>query len=227
MYDVRVPNLRWLEEKGSLDAILSADPAQEQGLILFYGPSNFTRWKTPKWLHRPLEEEIRMKDGSRACVNHGFGTSSAEELLYYYDRLVRPWKPRALVLSTGNNFGYGYTAAEVAFMVSRILGWARKDFPGIRLFLEFAEPSPSGKKSPDAVKCAFKEYSQLMRAYVAEHDDVVGIDCATIPEFFQPGHVGDYDYPREELFVPDGVHYNQAGYDVYRDIYLKVLDELL
>ena len=53
MYDVKIPNLRWLEEKGSLDAILSADPAQEQGLILFSGPSNFTRWKS-RWLHRPM-----------------------------------------------------------------------------------------------------------------------------------------------------------------------------
>jgi lysophospholipase L1-like esterase len=213
----------------SLEASIIAyeqEPIQK-GKIMFYGQSFFTRWGSPKWGYRRLDEDIRMKDGSLAVVNHGFGTSTSEELLYYYDRLVRPWKPRALVLSTGNNFGYGYTAAEVAFMVSRILEWARKDFPGIRLFLEFAEPSPAGKKSPDAVKCAFKEYSQLMRAYVAEHDDVVGIDCATIPEFFQPGHVGDYDYPREELFVPDGVHYNQAGYDVYRDIYLKVLDELL
>ena len=226
MYDVRIPNLRWLEEKGSLDAILSADPAQEQGLILFYGPSNFTRWKE-KWLHRPMAEDIRMKDGSRAVVNHGFGTSSAEELLYYYPRLVRPWNPRALVLATGNNWSYGYTASEVAFMMFRILEWARKDFPGIKLFLEFGKPSPSIKNGSKSTKSSLKEFNSIMRAYVAAHDDVVGIDGATFPELFEPGHAGDPEYPRQELFVPDGVHYNQAGYDVYRDIYLKVLDELL
>ena len=227
MYDVKIPNLRWLEERGDLDSILNADPTNEQGLILFYGPSNFTRWK-PYWLHRSMEDDIRMKDGSRAVVNHGFGTSSAEELLYYYPRLVKPWNPRALVLATGNNWNYGYTAGEVAFIMFRILEWARKDFPGIKLFLELGNrPSPSGKNSSNRVKSTVKEYQQLLRAYCAEHEDVTVIDGSTFPELFQPGHAGDYDYPREELFVPDCVHYNQAGYDVYREIYLRVLDDLL
>ncbi|MBQ9974372.1 MAG: hypothetical protein IJP02_05370 [Oscillospiraceae bacterium] len=226
MHDVRIPNLRWLEEKGSMDTILNADPTDEQGLILFYGPSNFTRWKE-RWLHRPMEEDIRMKDGSRAVVNHGFGTSSAEELLYYYPRLVRPWNPRALVLATGNNDTYGYTADEVTFMLFRILEWARKDFPGIRLFLETGKPTPSRKNASLARKSTIEEQERIIRAYAAAHDDVTLIDHAVIPDFFQPGHVGDYDYPRFELFVPDGVHYNQAGYDVYRDLYLRVLDDLL
>ena len=210
-----------------MDSVLNADPTDEQGLIMFYGPSNFTRWK-PYWKHRSLEEDIRMKDGSRACVNHGFGTSSAEELLYYYPRLVRPWNPRAMVLTTGNNTTYGYTAGEVAFMMFRILEWARRDFPGIRLFLEMGNrPSPNYKKASNATKSTIKEYRQLIRAYGDEHKDVTLIDGSTFPELFQPGHAGDYDYPREELYVEDGVHFNQDGYDVYRDIYLRVLDDLL
>lgn len=43
MFDVRLPNLRWLEERGSMDSILNADPTNEQGMILFYGSSSFTR----------------------------------------------------------------------------------------------------------------------------------------------------------------------------------------
>ena len=56
-----------------------------KGKILFYGHSLFTRCSfiskygqdNPK-----LIDEVRMKDGSQACVNHGFGTSSADDLLY-------------------------------------------------------------------------------------------------------------------------------------------------
>lgn len=33
--------------------------------------------------HRPMEEDIRMKDGSKAVINHGFSTSTAEEQLYF------------------------------------------------------------------------------------------------------------------------------------------------
>ena len=226
MHDIRIPDLRWLENHPAMTGILNTDPTNEQGLILFYGPSNFTRW-SERYHHRPLEEDIRMKDGSRAAVNHGFGSSSAEELLYFYDRAVRPWNPRALVLSTGNNWRYGYTAAEVAFLMFRVMEWTRRDFPGIRLYLEIGKPSPSRKDSSNAIKNTLKELEQIFRSYSAVHDDVILIDCANIPDLFQAGHTGDYDYPREELYVEDRAHFNQAGYDVYRDIYLRVLDDIL
>ena len=63
----------------------------ETGKILFYGDSLFTRCSfiTKAGADNPrLVDEVRMKDGSQACINHGFGTSSADDLLYYYDRLV-------------------------------------------------------------------------------------------------------------------------------------------
>ncbi|MBQ9974373.1 MAG: hypothetical protein IJP02_05375 [Oscillospiraceae bacterium] len=230
MFDVRLPNLRWLEERGSMDSILNADPTNEQGMILFYGPSNFTRWKhskLPHWDHRPLEEEIRMKDGSQACVNHGFGTSTAEELLYYYPRLVRPWNPRALVTGTlGNDLAAGYSAGEVMTILARVLEWARKDFPGIKLFLTSRGISPNYANSKPERQNKYDEYDRLLRYYCDTHDDVTLIDYTKYPALFLPGHEGDYNFPNRELFVPDG-HFNQAGYDVYRDIFLDVLDELL
>ena len=230
MYDVRLPNLRWLEEKGSMK-FLNDDPSNEQGLIMFYGSSSFTRWShshIPLRDHRPLEEEIRRKDGSRACVNHGFGTSTSEELLYYYDRAVRPWNPRALVVFChGNDFAAGYTAEEVMFLQARLLEWARRDFPGIRLYVETGKPTVKRKDASAATRSRSLEYDQRLRAYAAAHDDVTLIDHTVIPDLFQAGHMGDFAYPREELYVPDGIHFTQEGYDVYRDIYLRVLDDML
>ncbi len=80
-----------------------------KGKILLYGDSDFTRWQ-PLYGNTSVEELIRMKDGSQAIVNHGFGTSTAEELLYYYPMLVRPWEPRALVLKAfGNDTDVAYS----------------------------------------------------------------------------------------------------------------------
>ena len=119
----------------------------ETGKIVFYGSSGFTRW-TEKYHHRPLEEDIRMKDGSPAAVNHGFGGSTAEEGLYYYDRLVKPWEPRALVIATYANDGmYGYSPEQVMDVLARLLAWARTDFPGIKLFLVEPHPNPKGKET--------------------------------------------------------------------------------
>ena len=227
MFDVKLPNLRWLEERGSMDSILNADPTNEQGMILFYGSSSFTRWK-PYWKHRPLEADIRRKDGSQACVNHGFGTSTSEELLYYYPRLVKPWNPRALVIYChGNDFAAGYSANEVMTLQARLLEWARKDFPGIRFYIETSKPCPRRKDATVARARTTWEYEQLLRDYCATHEDTTLVDHTQIPDLWQEGHMGDFQYPRFELFVEDGLHFNQDGYDVYRDIYLRVLDDIL
>ena len=108
MFEPRVP-LKRLESR-----ILEFEQETvHTGKILFYGSSGFTRWK-PKYGMRPLEEEVRGKDGSLACINHGFGSSTAEELLYYYPRAIKPWAPRALVISiVHNDRGWGYSPNEI------------------------------------------------------------------------------------------------------------------
>ena len=92
-----------------------SEPAPK-GRILFYGPSNFTRW-APRWNNPRLEDEILMKDGSPACLNRAFGGSCVEEQLYYYPRLVRPCAPRALVLSA---FGNHASQTEPAVLQPRL-----------------------------------------------------------------------------------------------------------
>ena len=227
MYDVRLPNIDWLGQRGDLNKRILDDAQidKEQGLIIFYGDSGFTRWN-PYRGHRPLSEDIRRKDGSLACLNHGFGTSTAEEQLYYYDRLVKPWNPRALVLlAYGNDVGAGYSAGEVMFLQSRLLDWARHDFPGIRLYL--CDKRPTATERTAARRSTDAEYNELVRAYCARHDDTTLVCHAECAALFEPGFQGDYDHPRRDIFVEDQVHYNQAGYDIYRDFFRKVLDDIL
>ena len=86
---------------------------------------------------------------------------------------------------------------------------------------------PFGCGAKANVRSITLEYEQLLRAYRDNHPDVTLIDHTQMPDLFQSGHMGDFAYPRHELFVADGVHFNQDGYDVYRDIYLRVLDDIL
>ena len=188
-----------------------------KGKILFYGHSLFTRWGSPKWGYRRMDEDIRMKDGSLAVVNHGFGTSTSEEQLYFYDRMVRPWEPRALVLSTlGNDGMYGYSPEQTMTNVAKILHWARTDFPGIKLFLIEPHPNPKGKETT------------LPDKWNNGHDDTKVIRLWNQPELFEtPEDVGDFHKVREDIFVADKVHPNQEGYDIFGKIFREALDELL
>ena len=134
--DIRIPNLCRLE-KYVTDYEQQSDPT---GKIVFYGDSAFTRWST-KWGVRPLEEVVRMKDGSQAVVNRGFGTSTAEEQLYYYPRMIKPLAPRALVVQAlCNDRDLNYSPAEILFLQARLFDYARHDFPGIGIFAFNARP---------------------------------------------------------------------------------------
>ena len=206
----------------------------EKGKILFYGHSLFTRWGSPKWGYRRMDEDIRMKDGSLAVVNHGFGTSTSEEQLYFYDRMVRPWEPRALVIATyANDAMYGYGPEQTMANLSKMLHWARTDFPGIKLFVCEPHPMPSGRESklPDKWNNGAnkrKNFIEMLNIYEQTHEDTKIIRFWNCPELFEtPEDVGDFHKVREDIFVADKVHPNQEGYDIFGKIFREALDELL
>ena len=223
MFEPRVP-LKRLESR-----ILEFEQETiHTGKILFYGSSGFTRWK-PKYGMRPLEEEILGKDGGLACINHGFGSSTAEELLYYYPRAIKPWAPRALVISiVHNDRGWGYSPNEIMTNLAKLMEAARTDFPGIRLYL--CDARPTLKYNNESVERFCKEFQQLCKEYCARHEDTTMIYHADCPGFWKdPADAGVFDAEkiREDIFVEDEIHFNQLGYDIYRDFMTKVLDDIL
>lgn len=229
MFDTKI-DLKWLEK----EIIKYEQEPIEKGKIVFYGHSLFTRWGSPKWGYRRLDQDIRNKDGSLACVNHGFGTSTSEEMLYYYDRMVRPWEPKGLVMmSLANDGMYGMGVEQTLSNIFRICHWARTDFPGIKIYLIEAHPHPKGGQSPlrDEWNAGFhrtRRYNQALELYAQTHEDTQIIKLWNRPEFFEtPEDVGNPHKVRAELFADDGVHLNQAGYDVFGPIIRDALDELL
>lgn len=229
MYETIIP-LNWLEK----EIVAYEQEPIEKGKILFYGHSLFTRWGSPSWGYRRLDEDIRMKDGSLACVNHGFGTSTSEELLYYYHRMVKPWEPRALVIATYANDGmYGYSPEDVMINIAKLCHWAKTDFPEIRIFLLEDHPRPNGKgfnlrEIWNNGRIRREKYHALLRQFAETHENITMVELWNRPEFFEtPEDVGDYKKVREDIFVADKVHPNQEGYEIFRDIFLEVLDDLL
>lgn len=229
MYEVPI-DLRWLEK----EIIAYEQQPIETGKILFYGHSMFTRWGNPIWGYRRLDEDIRMRDGSLACVNHGFGTATSEELLYYYPRMVRPWKPRGLVIaSLGNDGMYGMSVDQTLSNIFKMCMWARADFPGIKIFL--VEPAPQPKLADDKFPPKWNRNMHRIRYYCAaiadyarSHEDTEVIQLWNRPEFFQtPEDVGDFQKVREDIFADDRSHFNQAGYDLFAPIIREALADLL
>jgi hypothetical protein len=201
----------------------------KKGMIVFYGDSGFTRW-APRFDNNPLMEDVLLgRDGKQAVVNNGFGTSTAEEQRYYYDRGVKAYEPRALVLMAhGNDKGLGYTPLEIIAIQARIFEYARTDFPGIKLFLCNVRPLLKHKSATNYQKVGIKEYNELCADYCAKHEDTTLVDHWIYPGFFDdPSHAGEIEHIREDMFIDDLVHYNPVGYGVYGEYFKEVLKDIL
>ena len=223
MFNRKVSNLQNYEK-----AILvyEAQPI-ETGRILFYGSSAFTRWKE-KFGVRPLEEDIRMKDGSPAAVNHGFGGGIMEQGLYYYDRMVKPWAPRAIVLRFfPNDIAIGYSPMEIMYLISLFCNRARADLPGVKFYLCDAMPHKKFMDNLAWKKCA-KQYNQLLDNYCELNEDCTYVSQSTWPGFYEnPEDAGDYGKVRTDIWAEDEMHFTQEGYNIYRDLFLNALDDIL
>ena len=210
------------------DIIAYEDQGIQEGLIMFYGDSGFTRW-SEKHGNTNLADDIRRKDGSLAAVCHGLGGSTVDQLLYRYPRMVRPWKPRALVLKVYNNDrDVNYAPDEIIFLQSRLLEWARTDFPGIKLYVCDAQPLLLEKNRKNTWYYHQKEYNELLEQYCAKHDDTTMVWQSRNPDLYlDPKDIGDYTKVREDLFIEDKVHFNKQGYELCKNFWLRQLDDIL
>ena len=224
MIDVRLKNIQRLEK----EVVAYEQQDIQKGKILFCGDSSFTRWNT-RFGHRSMEEDLLGKDGQIAVVNHGFGTSTAEEQLYYYHRLIRPWEPRVLVSQThGNDWDAGYTAPEILAIQARLFEYARRDLPGIRFYICNVRPSIKNREGGSHLRAHEIEYNELLAGYCRKHDDCTLVDHWSNSLFFEDQkRIGEYDNIKEDIFIEDKIHYNQKGYDLYAEFWREVLKEEL
>lgn len=184
--------------------------------IVFYGPSNFTRWAAYKG-NTPIREALLGASGNPCCINRGFGSSTTEHHLYYYPRMVRPLEPKVLVYSPGlgNSLSFGYTPEETWDLASRVLSYAREDFPDLRIYLcgvnLYRIKLFNGKNIEQAEK-----FDLWLREYAKEMPNCTYIDEAG----FEPLH-------RDDIFEDDKVHFNNKGYLIYAELFKEALkDEL-
>ena len=184
------------------------------GQIVFYGPSNFTRWSA-KYGMIPLREVLKGKSGASCVVNRGFGSSCPEHQLYYYPRMVRALAPKVLVYSPGfgNGQAFGYSLEESWELAQRVLAYAMTDFPEIRIYLCGA----GYKRDMTEEHCKNSiKWNSWLKAYAEETPGCEFVDVMSCREL-----------GCKELFVADGVHFNQAGYDLYGEFFAKVLEKEL
>jgi len=165
-----------------------------QGATLFVGSSSIVMWKT---LSRDMQ--------GMPVLNRGFGGSTADDLLYYFDRIVLPYKPERIIYYEGDNDMGNGTAPEVfADSTRRFIQLVKEKFPDTKIYLLSIKPSFARIRLAQKVDKA----NMLLRDIAGADDSVYFIDVST-PMYDSEGRL------RKDIFLEDGLHMNAAGYEIW------------
>jgi lysophospholipase L1-like esterase len=190
----------------NVQAYEAADKAAPppQGAILLLGDSQFYRWKT---LHDDLPEYT--------IINRGIDSFQFSDILNFFDRLARPYKPRMIVLHVGGNDVHnGKTAERTLADFKTFVEKARAVQPDIPIAFSSITPGPGRWDEADRRK----RTNRLIKDYIATQKNLHFIDlwdAMLTPD----------GKPREELWVEDRIHPNHDGYLVRVKIMRPLLGE--
>lgn len=163
---------------------------------------------------------VRMWDALAAdfpgkpVLNRGFGGSQVRDAVHYADQVAVRYRPRMILLYAGDNdINAGRSPQQVAADVRAFIARIRRDLPDTPIGYLAIKPSPSRAGQLPRQR----EANALVQAEARRWKRVVFIDVAT-PMLDAAGQ------PRPELFGPDRLHMNRAGYALWRGIVAPYLE---
>ena len=183
-----------------LDGFASADKLRrpEQGGVLFVGSSTIRLW-------RNLAQDFRQQP---VIINRGFGGSTLAACNFFAKELVVQYRPaQVLVYAGDNDLTMGRTPQDVLDSFRRFTETVRGELPGARISFISIKPSPSRK----ALLLAIQQTNRLIAGYLEKLPNAQYIDTHTAMLTAK----GDI---RPELFQPDMLHLNDAGYALWQGI---------
>jgi lysophospholipase L1-like esterase len=183
----------WAHAIADFEAADRANPPAP-GAVLFVGSSSIQFWKS-------LAQDF---PGVRT-LNRGFGGSDLDDSTYYADRIVIPYKPRAIVVYAGDNdIMGGDSPAQVRDDFIAFVTRVRKALPNVPIAFVAIKPSIAR----EALMPKMHEADLLIAKYAASQHGITYLDVYT-PMLDAKGQ------PRPELFIGDGLHMNHTGYEIW------------
>jgi lysophospholipase L1-like esterase len=185
------PN-RFEKDVAAYEAAERATPSP-RGAILLAGDSQFFRWRT-------LAEDLP----GYTIVNRGIDSFQTSDLAHFTERLVLPYAPRFIVTHVGgNDVNNGRTPEQVLADFQAFVAKVRAAMPTVPIAFSSITPGP-GRWNQAAVRTRTND---TVKAWVATQPNMHFIDlwdAMLTPD----------GQPREDLWVEDRIHPNQAGYRI-------------
>ncbi len=194
---------RWENEIQQFEAADKTNPPPQKA-ILFIGSSSIRLWKT---LAKDFPEY--------KVINRGFGGSYLSDSVYFFDRIVKPYQPKMIVMyAGGNDINAGKTPEEVFGAFTNFVAKTRKVLPRTRIAYLSIAPNPARWSQVEQVKAA----NQLIENYTKKNSRLAFINVF-------PAMLGEDGKPKPDIFLSDNLHMNPKGYAIWVSMVRSSLKE--
>ncbi|MBQ4916289.1 G-D-S-L family lipolytic protein [Maribacter sp. MMG018] len=167
--------------------------------IIFTGSSSIRMWKNLPALFPKYQ-----------ILNTGFGGSQASDLLYYLDDLVLKYNPKKVFIYEGDNDIFAKKKPkEVVLTTEQIIARIKQTDPTVTIVLLSTKPSLSRWK----LRGKYKKLNRKLRRLTLKDESLAFVDVWT--------PMLDGKKVKNDIFISDGLHMNQKGYDLW---YMAIKD---
>lgn len=180
------------KEIAAYEAADKASPSP-QGAVVFTGASGIRLWHT-------LAQDFP----GVTVINRGFGGSQLSDSVFFAERIVVPYHPKAVVIQAGgNDINAGKSPEQVLADFQAWVTKVRAALPDVRLVYLGQGPSPARWAQREKQQQA----NRLIRDYIAAGKNMAFVDI------WSPC-LGPDGEPRPELYVADKLHPSVEQYQI-------------
>lgn len=178
-----------------------ASPPPENA-ILFVGSSSFAMWK-----------DVQDYFPGYTIINRGFGGSGLKDAIEYEDDIIAPYRPKQIVIYSGENDVAGnFTANDVLQRFTTLFKMIRRDLPDVNVVYISIKPSPSREKFMPEMASA----NEMIKKFLAGQKNTTFVDVYS-------KMLDASGKPRPELFLDDMLHMKPVGYQIWKEALTPVL----
>ena len=185
--------------------VSDSEKSPPKGAIVCIGSSSIRGW------HDTIHKDL----APLTVIPRGFGGSNMNDALHYADRIVLPYKPRAIVLYEGDNdIAQGIKPKTIADTFRLFVDKIHGELPECRIY--FLSIKPSIKRWHLWPK--MKKANRLIAEACSEVGRLTYVDVAS-------GMLNNEGNPRKEIFLEDDLHMTHAGYTLWQSALKPILIE--
>lgn len=166
--------------------------------IIFYGSSSIRLW-----------ESLTTDFPDKKVLNLGFGGSTLAACVWFLERVMLNYKPKALVVYAGDNdLGDGRNPEEVAIFFQQLIAQTKNRFGDMPCYFISLKPSIN----------RWHMVNQFMYTNNLIHSEILKDDNSWIFIDIFKKMLDKSGQPIPELYAEDGLHLSKKGYQLWKEI---------